>query len=171
MGSRFANLSIPTGAKSAPKGIKSNIDFLETFEKNVLSFDGDKAGQEGVLKVAPIFEPGTCLILEMPEEHKDACEWSKNGADQLWMQLFWEAKVYTPAGIVNLADDFEKLFERENKESIPYPWEGINEKTNGLRYKELVCLTSGTGMGKSTVTRALCHHLLRTLMTTSVCCS
>jgi len=160
MGSRFANLSIPTGAPSASKGIKANIDYLECFEKNVISFDGDEPGRDASLKVAPIFEPGTCFILEHPEDHKDACEWSKNGAAQLWMQMFWDAKVYTPAGIVNLADDFESLFNRENKESIPYPWEGINEKTNGLRYKELVCLTSGTGMGKSTVVRALCHHLL-----------
>lgn len=160
MGSRFPNLSIPTGAPSASKGIKANIDYLGCFEKNVLSFDGDEPGVDASIKVAPIFEPGTCFILEMPEDHKDACEWSKNGASSLWMQLFWDAKVYTPAGIVNLADDFESLFNVENKESIPYPWEGLNEKTNGLRYKELVCLTSGTGMGKSTVVRALCHHLL-----------
>jgi len=160
MGSRFCNLSIPTGAPSALKGIKNNLDYLSTFEKNVLSFDGDLSGKEAMLKCAPVFEPGTCLILEMPEDYKDACEWSKKDAASLWMQLFWEAKVFTPAGIVNLADDFEKLFDRTNKESLPYPWEGLNEKTHGLRYKELVCLCSGTGMGKTTVVRSLCHHLL-----------
>lgn len=160
MGSRFANLSIPTGAPSAVKGIKTNIDYLECYENNVLCFDGDAPGRAAALKVAPIFAPGTCSLVEMPEDSKDACEWSKNSAGGLWMQLFWDAKLYTPAGIINLKDDFEALFNRENKESLPYPWEGLTEKTSGLRYKELVTLTSGTGMGKSTVVRALCHHLL-----------
>lgn len=158
--SRFANISVPNGAASALKAIKFNIDYLEAFDKNVLAFDGDEPGRKAQQKCAPIFEPGTCLLMNYPEDQKDACEFSANNAGGIWKQLFWEASTYTPAGIVNLADDFESLFTRENRESIPSPWEGYDKKTRGFRYKELVTLTSGSGMGKSTVTRALCNHFL-----------
>lgn len=160
MGSKFVNISIPTGANSALQPVKNNIDYLSSFEKTVLSFDGDDAGKKAQQAVAPTFEPGTCLLVDLPEDRKDACEFLKEGKASDYMSLFWGSKVYTPAGIVNLADDFERLFERTNKESIPYPWEALNLKTNGLRYKELVTLCAGTGTGKSTIIRALCHHLL-----------
>ena len=43
---------------------------------------------------------------------------------------------------------------------MPYPWEGLNDKLYGMRAGELVTLTAGTGIGKSSVTRELAHHLL-----------
>ena len=36
----------------------------------------------------------------------------------------------------------------------------MNDKTYGIRKGELVCLTSGTGIGKSSVCREIAHHLL-----------
>ena len=43
----------------------------------------------------------------------------------------------------------------------PYPYEGLNKKLYGLRAGELVTLTGGTGLGKSSVTRELEHHLIK----------
>jgi twinkle protein len=50
---------------------------------------------------------------------------------------------------------------REKKQSVPYPYEGLNKKLYGLRQGELVTLTGGTGLGKSSVTRELEHHLIK----------
>ena len=49
---------------------------------------------------------------------------------------------------------------RTRKDSIPFPWKGLNEKLEGLRAGELVTLTGGTGLGKSSVTRELEHWLI-----------
>ena len=44
---------------------------------------------------------------------------------------------------------------------MPYPWQGLNDKLYGLRQGELVTLTGGTGLGKSSVTRELEHWLIK----------
>ena len=40
-------------------------------------------------------------------------------------------------------------------DSVPYPWNALNEKTKGIRHGELYVITSGSGMGKSTLLREL----------------
>lgn len=160
MGSKFPHLSVPTGSKGAKKACQLNLDYLETYERNVLSLDGDKPGREAADQVAPLFTPGTCQVMTHPEDMKDACEYSKKNLGGMYYQMFWDSKIYTPSGIVNLGDDFEELFNRKNRMSIPYPWEGLNKKTRGFREKELVTLCSGAGMGKSAITREISKHLL-----------
>lgn len=161
LGSKYPNLSIPTGSKGAKKACQLNLDYLETFDRKVLSLDGDKPGVEAAEQVAPLFTPGTCQVMTHPEDCKDACEYSKKNAGGVYYSMFWDAKVYTPSGIVNLGDDFEALFTAKNVKSIPYPWEELNKKTRGIRGKELVTLCSGSGMGKSSITRELSYHLLQ----------
>lgn len=158
--SKWAHVSIPTGAPSAEEPIRWNLDWFESFEVKVVAFDGDKPGREASNNVAPIFEPGTCRVMQYPDDKKDACEFSKVNQGAAYQQLFWNAKPYTPAGIVNLNEDFESLFEDAAMESYLYPWESLNAKTMGFRLKELVTLCSGSGMGKSTLTRELCYHIL-----------
>ena len=55
----------------------------------------------------------------------------------------------------------QDFFAREKKDSIAYPWQGLNDKLYGLRAGELVTLTGGTGLGKSSVTRELEHWLIK----------
>lgn len=162
MGSKYPNISIPTGSKGAYKGCQLSLDYLESFERKVISFDGDKPGVEAAEKVSPLFTPGTCQVLSMPPEQKDANEYLMKNQGGIWMNLFWNARVYTPQGIVNLADDFEALFDRKLQKSIPYPWEGLTKKLHGFRLKELVTICSGSGMGKSAIVREIAYHLLKT---------
>jgi twinkle protein len=69
--------------------------------------------------------------------------------------------VYTPSGVINVTEQREKFHNREKKQSIPYPYEGLNKKLYGLRQGELVTLTGGTGLGKSSVTREIEHWLVK----------
>ena len=63
---------------------------------------------------------------------------------------------------MELSSKKDDWLNREVKESIAYPWEGLNKKLYGLRRGELVTLTGGTGLGKSSVTRELEHWLIKT---------
>ena len=71
------------------------------------------------------------------------------------------SKVYTPSGVINVTEQREKFHNREKKQSVPYPYEGLNKKLYGLRQGELVTLTGGTGLGKSSVTREIEHWLVK----------
>jgi twinkle protein len=72
----------------------------------------------------------------------------------------WEAKIYTPDGIISGKDTWEQLIASNDKECIPYCWDGLNSKTLGLRRGEIVTFTAGTGQGKSQVCREIAHHLI-----------
>ena len=50
----------------------------------------------------------------------------------------------------------------EKIESYPYPWNSLNSMTYGMRRGELVLVTAGSGIGKSSVMRELAHYLMKT---------
>ena len=98
--------------------------------------------------------------MSLPEGFKDANEMLIKHQQAGFVKYWWEAKTYTPSGVVNVSENLNKFINREKKESIPYPWEGLNTKLEGLRQGELVLLTGGTGLGKSSVTRELEHWII-----------
>ena len=78
-----------------------------------------------------------------------------------FVSAWWDAKLYTPSGIIRVSEKKNSFLDREKKESVPYPWAGLNQKLYGLRQGELVTLTGGTGLGKSSITRELEHWLVK----------
>lgn len=160
LGSKWPVVSIKTGASGAVRDIQENLEFIESFEHVVINFDNDKAGREAAKKVARIIKPGKAKILSLPSEFKDANEMLRLGQHKAYVTSWWGAKLYTPSGILNVTEERENYKKRERKEAIPYPWEGLNRKLDGLRQGELITLTGGTGLGKSSVTRELEHWLI-----------
>ena len=161
-GSKWPVVSIKSGAQGGARDVKHSLEFLESFEFIVINFDNDKAGQEGARAIAKLFTPGKAKIMTLPPDFKDANDMLKQGRHQAYVSAFWDAKVYTPSGVMNLSDQFEayKKLRSERKTSVPFPWQGLNKKLEGLRAGELVTLTGGTGLGKSSVTRELEHWLV-----------
>jgi len=84
----------------------------------------------------------------------------KAGRKQSYVDTWWSAKLYTPSGVLNISEKKNEFNNRESRESVPYPWQGLNKKLHGLRRGELMTLTGGTGLGKSSVTRELEHWLI-----------
>ena len=162
LGSKWAVVSIKTGAQGAVRDVKDSLEFIESFDNVVVCFDRDKAGQKAAKKVARILTPGKAKIMRMPNGFKDANDMLIAGAKNSFNQCWWESKIYTPSGVINVSDYKLKFFTREKKKSVPYPYEGLNKKLYGLRQGELVTLTGGTGLGKSSVTRELEHWLIKT---------
>ena len=161
MQSKWACVSLKRGAAGAVKDIRESIEFVESFENVVLCFDNDKAGRESARKVARILKPGKAKIMTFPNGYKDANDMLRQKKFQEFMSSWWESKTYTPSGILELSSQKNDWLHREVKESIAYPWEGLNKKLYGLRKGELVTLTGGTGLGKSSVTRELEHWLIK----------
>ncbi len=157
-GNKYPVVSVPSGAASAPKFIAQSIEWLEQFENVVFMFDQDEAGKEAAKECASIITPRKAKIANF--ELKDANEMLVNGKGQDLMNAMWEAKVYRPDGIVFGKDTWKNLIEDNDKDSIPYSWNGLNNKTLGLRLGEIVTFAAGTGQGKSQVCREIAHHLI-----------
>jgi len=161
MQSKWACVSLKRGASGAVKDVRESIEFVESFENVVLCFDNDKAGREAARNVARILKPGKAKIMTFPNGYKDANDMLRQKKFHEFMSAWWESKTYTPSGILELSAQRNDWLHREVKESIAYPWEGLNKKLYGLRKGELVTLTGGTGLGKSSVTRELEHWLIK----------
>jgi twinkle protein len=161
LGSKWAVVSIKRGAASAVTDIKESIEYVESFDNVVICFDKDKAGEEAAKKVATILKPGKAKIVTLPNGYKDPNDMLNKGRHQEFTRAWWDAQVYTPSGIIRVADKQKEFLNREQKQSVPYPWDGLNKKLLGLRAGELVTLTGGTGLGKSSVTRELEHWLIK----------
>jgi twinkle protein len=161
LGSKWAVVSIKTGAQGAVRDIKDSLEFVESFDNVVICFDRDKAGQKAAKKVARLLTPGKAKIMRMPTGFKDANDMLMAGAKNAFNQTWWESKTYTPSGVINVSEYKLKFFTREKKKSVPYPYAGLNKKLYGLRQGELVTLTGGTGLGKSSVTREIEHWLIK----------
>ena len=160
LGSKWAVVSIKNGAQGAVRDIKDNIEYVESFDNVVICFDNDKQGKEAARKVASIIKPRKARIATIPNGHKDANDMLRKNLHGEFTRAWWDAKVYTPSGIIRVSDKKNSFLEREKKESVPYPWHGLNKKLVGLRQGELMTLTGGTGLGKSSVTRELEHWLI-----------
>ena len=161
MGSKWAAVSVKNGAQGADRDVKESLEFLESFDNVVICFDNDKPGREAAKKVARIIKPGKARIATLPDDYKDANDMLRKGQSQAFMNAWWGAKLYTPSGVINVSENFDDYFNRQRKPSIPYPWQGLNDKLEGLRQGELVTLTGGTGLGKSSVTREIEHWLIK----------
>lgn len=158
LGSKWPVVSIKNGAHSALKNCRQALDYLNKFDTVVLCFDNDQQGKDAQQAVAKLFEPNKCKIMNL--ELKDANEYLKVGQREKFVQTWWNAQTYTPAGIINLADLGRSLYEETHNQTCPYPWPKLNEKTYGMRTGELITFTSGAGMGKSSIMRELMYHLM-----------
>ena len=159
-GSKWPVVSVKNGAGGAARDVKHSIEFLEGYDNIIINFDNDKAGQDAAKKVARLLTPGKAKIMLMPDDFKDPNEMLKAGRKQSYVDAWWSAKLYTPSGVLNISEQKVNFNNREQRESVPYPWDGLNDKLYGLRSGELVTLTGGTGLGKSSVTREIEHWLI-----------
>ena len=162
MGSKWPVVSIKSGAQGGIGDVKNSLEYLESFDSVVINFDNDKYGKEAAQAVAKLLTPKKAKIMTLPVDYKDANDMLRQGRHAAYVSAFWDAKIYTPSGVLNLSEQFKayQKLRTEKKTAIPYPWRGLNKKLEGLRAGELVTLTGGTGLGKSSVTREIEHWLI-----------
>ena len=159
-GKFFAVASIPSA--TGLKVLLENREWVNSFASVVLLFDQDEAGQKAIEQAAKIIGAGKVKIGKLIE--KDPCDVLIKHGFKALLESIWNAQTYSPAGILVGEQIWEKYLERENTESIPYPdcISGLNDKIRGMRQGEITLLTSGTGSGKSTITKEIILHLLST---------
>lgn len=158
------------GASSAAKDCTRSFEYLNSFENIVIAFDKDEAkisptggvhypGQEAALAVAGLFPIGKVKILTF-QEFKDSNDYLLNGKSREFLKEWWAAPRYTPAGLKLGKDMWGEISAERNYETIPYPWQSLNDKTYGIRLSEFVIVTGETGDGKTSILKEIEHWLL-----------
>lgn len=148
---------------SGTKELLENRDWIRSFEEVILCLDNDKPGKESTDKALKIIGIDKVKIWN-PQDCKDANEiLTKHGFERL-NQLIWDAEVHRPAGIISKEDIWKQIIDRKAIPSTPYPpcLAGLNDKIKGKRRGEIALFISGTGAGKSTITREIILDIVGT---------
>ena len=156
---KWQAVSITKGAQGAKKQLAENLEWLEQFDHVILMFDEDTAGRQAVKECVELFSPGKVKIAHLPL--KDANECLVNGKGDAVVQAVWNAQVYRPDGIINAKDTWETFITEDTTHAADYPWEHINKFLGGIRKRELVTVTAGTGIGKSLFCREIAFDLIK----------
>ena len=155
----WPHVSLPHGAAAAKKDIQKQIPLLQGYEEIVLFFDNDDAGRQAVEQAASILPIGKVKIARL-EQYKDASDALQANDKNAICRAIWDAKPYQPDGIVNGKSLLIDVTTPSPPCNHKYKFEGLQEKTHGIRYGELTTITAGTGQGKSTFCRQLATQLL-----------
>lgn len=152
-------VSVPNGAQGAARAIRKELEWVSSFEKVIIMFDMDDAGQEAAKEVAQLLAPRQAYIAHLPL--KDANECLLKGKVSELVSAYYDAKQYSPDGILNGADLWDLVSEPDNRPGIEWPFAGLNDKTMGIRRGELVTVTAGSGVGKSQFCREIAYDILQ----------
>jgi len=154
-------VSVPNGA-TAKKTILAQREYLRSFDEVILMYDNDAAGQKGLQEAVKIIGYDKAKVTDLGK-YKDPNEVLIEAGPEELLRMIWNARNYTPAGIVAGEEVWKQLEAYNEIESIPYPecLAGLNDKLKGMRRGEITLWTSGTGSGKSTILREIVAHLHR----------
>jgi len=156
----WPHMSVPNGAAAAKKDFQKVLDLAQGYETVVFFFDNDSAGIQAAEECAALLPPGKAKIARM-DKYKDASDALQQGDMEAIRKAIWDAKTFRPDGIVAAKELLDLITTPELPCAHDYPFKGLNEKLHGIRYGELVCITAGTGSGKTSFCRQLATHLLQ----------
>ena len=155
----WPHVSLPHGAASAKKDIQKQYDLFQGYEEIVLFFDGDEAGRKAAEDAASVLPPGKVKIARL-QSYKDASEALQANDSEAIRKAIWDSKPYQPDGIIDAKTLLKEVTTPQKESDYDYPYDGLNRKLRGIRRSSLITFTSGTGQGKSTITREIATHLL-----------
>ena len=159
-------VSIPMGTANAVEAILHNETYVQSHDALTIFFDDDHCtpaelakkimkGHEAREAVAnALVGSGMSLFTVTPEEgFKDASDYMQAGrSDDLAKLVQFGRRPYSSEKIVKAADlDLEFLLEPRPEGIYVNSFPRLMDKLHGFRTRELVLLTSPSGVGKSTV--------------------
>lgn len=158
-GKKYPCVSVKS-ASEAERNVADNFEYLNSFEKVVIAFDNDEPGQLAAVRCAQLFEPGKARILRL-SKGKDANDYLMKGIDhKQFVNEWYNAQEYKPDGLKLGKDMWDEIENHETPKSVPYPQDGLNEKTFGIRLSEVVIINAPTGVGKTSLLKSIEYGLL-----------
>ena len=153
-------VSVPSGAAGAKKAVQKQLPLLQGYDEIVIFYDNDPPGRQAAEECASVLPPGKVKIAHLQGAYKDASDALQGNDSDAVCRAIWDAKPFRPDGIVDGKTLLELVTTPSPAADHDYPFQGLQSKLHGIRYGELVTITSGSGQGKSSVCRDLAAHLL-----------
>jgi twinkle protein len=146
-------------AATALRDCRVDRDWLNSFKRIYLAFDADAPGREATAAVAKLFDPTKVFHVKF-SNRKDANEYLEAGEQEVLATIWKNSKRYLPEEIRSSFEDFEKILTEPVKESVPYPFKGLNDLLYGIRMGETVLITAQEKVGKTELMHFIEYQLL-----------
>jgi twinkle protein len=144
---------------TAKRDCVASFAWLSGFDRVYLCFDNDGPGREALASVARLFDYNKVYVVRL--SRKDANEHLQHGEVNELVNVWTNAKRYTPDNIISTFTEFEDALSKDTAKGIPYPWPTLSEMTGGIRQYETVLVTAPEGVGKTEWMKAVEYHLLK----------
>ena len=162
-----AVVSPTIGESGAHKQIQKHYAFFSQFKKCIIATDSDQAGQDAAEKIAKVLPRGKVHIMKMRRKDPNAYIYNNEtgklvGAEQDFINDFWAAVPYTPAGIHASTSLYKQALDRMDLKMITLPSflkEASEKLGGGIVKKEIFLALAKTSIGKTTLMSGLTRHL------------
>lgn len=159
LGSKYPVLGVQS-ATSALRDCTTDYEYLNSFEKIYLCFDNDDPGKKALKQVSSLFNYAKVFYVQLTL--KDPTDYLQAGKVQEFRNIWYNSKKFLPDNITSSLADFAKsIHDDKIAKGIPYPWDSLNEKTQGIRTSEVVLVTAQEGVGKTEFIRSVEHQILK----------
>jgi twinkle protein len=154
---KYPTGSLPNGSGSVKKAILADWDKLCAFDTVYLCFDNDEPGQKALAEACELLPVGKVKIMTVP--HKDPNETLLKDGPAPIVRAYWDAKVFRPDGIRDGGDFTRDRMKQKRKRGVSLPFPKLNDMWAGDRDGEVTTIIAGSGIGKSTIARAISFHM------------
>jgi len=147
-----AVVSSGIGEAGSYKQFQLQYDYLDQFQKIIYVPDNDAAGKAAVEKIALSMPKGKFFIANLPM--KDVNEMLVAGKSKHFISAFFDAKPYTPTGVVGSSSMFDAIVDAANVEKMEFPpfMPEVNEMlAGGVALGTIGVISAFTGIAKSTI--------------------
>jgi KaiC/GvpD/RAD55 family RecA-like ATPase len=149
----------PTTGANSHKQIAAQYRFFDSFDQIVVCYDNDKAGKEATENVVKALPKGKVKIMHM--RYKDPNTYLEEGKEDEFIRNFYEAKRYTPVGVLGSGELYDKILAQAAVPKVPFPhfMNTLNEMlVGGLPLGHIINIAAGTGLGKTSFVNEMVYH-------------
>lgn len=139
------------GENSSKSQIQKHYNWFSRFDKIVVCYDMDEPGREAIKTLVDVLPKGKMYVMELPL--KDSNAMLIAGKEKVWLDAYYKAKAYTPAGVIPSSALSDKIREEAVREKIPLPpflHRLQKMMAGGIPLGRIVNLGGYSGCGKTT---------------------
>jgi 5S rRNA maturation endonuclease (ribonuclease M5) len=141
------------GEAGTARQAQSRYEFCSQFAKIIVAMDSDEAGEEAAEKLAKVLPRGRVFIMKM--RYKDADTYIAKGKEKEFVQDYWNAKPWSPAGLYTADQLYDAALAHVSMERLPMPsfLPTLNRMLGGGIPKGgcIVLIAAASSIGKTTV--------------------
>ena len=159
-------VSLPNGAKGVKKVIMKHLPEIQLYDRVIWMGDNiktDKDGAEALEEVVEVLGINKLFVPDYPDGAKDICDILDpddfEGSIDKFSDMWFCDTIYSPIDIREGSTfTYEEVF-KDPVIGLDFPFESLCEQIGGIRLREHTVILAGSGCGKTTLCRAIAHHL------------